>query len=425
MNILARASRVLGAASSATLAGSLALPGFPNDAARAGTAKQPLNYSGIAGGYHYGFIGEVTLRHLGASYFHPSTNSRRDGFSIEAFVEPSAGNLDLDLDDPDADEVRRELDTSEFAGIPVDSTKGVLLSDWADFDAQSLKWQENRFKIAWIIGNSPLKNCLDTKPVDLGRFQCYADELNRILKPESPYNSDKTDSALEYVEVATQAAIWRFTDGLILDRTALRDPDEIDEENDALMFAVYDYLVANAPEMTEPSFDQHTISGEVGTTLGPVTLTSPQIATITATLPDGFELLDGEGKPVGATAESGTTFSLRVPAHASVGESLTLTATTVHKLQHGRLTSSGASMITTDPTTATISATATFTWTAPSGDNGGGNISSPPTGNGGDSGSTPSDRNPGGMDPAPSNVTPVPAPKPTKEPSAPEPVKGQ
>ena len=300
MNILARASRVLCAASSATLAGSLALPGFPNDAARAGTAKQPLNYSGIAGGYHYGFIGEVTLRHLGASYFHPSTNSRRDGFSIEAFVEPSAGNLDLDLDDPDADEVRRELDTSEFAGIPVDSTKGVLLSDWADFDAQSLKWQENRFKIAWIIGNSPLKDCLDTKPVDLGRFQCYADELNRILKPESPYNSDKTDSALEYVGVATQAAIWRFTDGLILDRTALRDPDEIDEENDALMFAVYDYLVANAPEMTEPSFDQHTISGEVGTTLGPVTLTSPQIATITAALPDGFELLDGEGKPVGA-----------------------------------------------------------------------------------------------------------------------------
>lgn len=211
-----------------------------------------MNYGGIAGGYHYGFIGEVTLRHLGASYFHPSTNSRRDGFSIEAFVEPSAGNLDLDLDDPDADEVRRELDTSEFAGIPVDSTKGVLLSDWADFDAQSLKWQENRFKIAWIIGNSPLKNCLDTKPVDLGRFQCYADELNRILKPESPYNSDKTDSALEYVGVATQAAIWRFTDGLILDRTALRDPDEIDEENDALMFAVYDYLVANAPEMTEP-----------------------------------------------------------------------------------------------------------------------------------------------------------------------------
>lgn len=39
MNILARASRVLCAASSATLAGSLALPGFPNDAARAGTAK--------------------------------------------------------------------------------------------------------------------------------------------------------------------------------------------------------------------------------------------------------------------------------------------------------------------------------------------------------------------------------------------------
>ena len=393
-----RARRALGAVAAATLAGVLAISGSPTDAAWADSSGEPSTYTTQNKVAPVFFVGRRASE-VGLSSFDVDLpDIARDGFSIEAEVIPSAGALEIDED------VRSEMGKSwnvgAFLGYPVDTTRGRLLADWADFTPGSSRWNTNRFKIAWILAHSPLDECRGLR--ESAYYGCLSAYVKNTAGASfDPAYLEHNDGSSE-LAAAMQAAIWHLSDGLVLDTTRCKEM--------ALQCAMYAYLVAHAEDTTRLKFDVQTISGQAGTTLGPITLDSAQIATMSATLPDGFELLYDKGDMAGAAVNSGKTeIRLRVPTNAVAG-SLDLTATSVYSLPHGRLwtsTSSGAAMITTDPTTATVSTRATFTWTA---------AASIPDGSGdGDSGSSPP------VSPADSVNNPSPPVAPPAIPPAPAP----
>lgn len=101
--------------------------------------------------------------------------------------------------------------------------------------------------------------------------------------------------------------------------------------------------------------------------MGPIMLTSATAAELVADLPQGFALVHDDDSAVDCSAPGGTPFFLRVPADADAG-TLTLTARSTVALPVGRVWTSqtGAALVTTLPTDATLTATATFSWTGAS-----------------------------------------------------------
>lgn len=192
---------------------------------------------------------------------------------------------------------------------------------WGEYPDPESPFHENADKIHWIMQNSYPKN--DLAAIEAAVGGTFTGGLSQ-----------------EEAIGATQAAIWSFSDEVPLDH-GNATPENPASAGDVI--ALYDYLTgaANvgigdqpAPEL---SLTPAHLSGEAGEAIGPFEVsTNAETVDITSELPEGVELVDGEGAPLGDTVANGTQFSVDVPDDAEPGEG-TVQLGAVTKLNVGRL----------------------------------------------------------------------------------------
>jgi TQXA domain-containing protein/LPXTG-motif cell wall-anchored protein len=138
-----------------------------------------------------------------------------------------------------------------------------------------------------------------------------AEGLLKSAKVEKPANT--SDELLEkMVYGATQAAVWRYSDGVFF---RLRESSAgfnigISAEQYDAVYKMYKYLIENATNQPEPApkleIDPITKSGEAGKKIGPFTIKSGGgTAELTTT---GGTIVDADGKPVTKLSNGGQFF---------------------------------------------------------------------------------------------------------------------
>ncbi|MGQ0839697.1 thioester domain-containing protein [Actinokineospora sp.] len=174
----------------------------------------------------------------------------------------------------------------------------------------------------------------DSYPNDDSPFNDNRGKINWVLHHGFPSTSLKTlndldlawgEDGLEEHEAisATQAAVWHFSDDVDLN---LDNPSTRADANDDIR-ALYKYLVDNAKDDKEqptPALEINPaeVDGEAGKLVGPFKVTTNgTITKLTADLPDGVEVTDGQGNVLTADKiKNGTEVFLKVPADAEAGE---------------------------------------------------------------------------------------------------------
>ncbi|MEV0220285.1 Cys-Gln thioester bond-forming surface protein [Streptomyces sp. NPDC050704] len=158
--------------------------------------------------------------------------------------------------------------------------------------------------------------------------------------------------------VATQVAIWRYSDGA--------DVDAVDPRAERLA----DYLQRSARNLAEPkaslTLDPPAVSGATGELLGPVTVhTNAAGATVTppADAANGVKVVDRDGEKITSAADGSELF-FDVPKGAAAG-SATLTVQASTTVPVGRAFASetrSQTQILAGSSESTVSATATANW---------------------------------------------------------------
>lgn len=130
------------------------------------------------------------------------------------------------------------------------------------------------------------------------------------------------DHVDDIVYMATQAAVWHFSDGFEPSRTK-RVKKEVTPADFTALLSIYDYLTGPTNTgMTEPaptlSITPESLSGEVGKAIGPFTVHTTA-ESIALSSPEGAKIVDENGDPVTSTT-NGKTFSvvLDKPGKATV-----------------------------------------------------------------------------------------------------------
>lgn len=123
---------------------------------------------------------------------------------------------------------------------------------------------------------------------------------------------------------ATQAAVWSFSDAV---QPNLDDFTPEGDAVDADVRALFEYLTGEdntgIGEQPAPalSLEPSSLSGEAGSVIGPFTVsTTAETVDVTAELPEGVELVDDDGAPLGDQLADGATFGVDVPADAEAGD---------------------------------------------------------------------------------------------------------
>lgn len=162
----------------------------------------------------------------------------------------------------------------------------MVSAEWSAFPSDPAA---NSGKAAWVLHNS-----YPTRPVA---------ELSANLN--TPITAPEAISG-------TQAALWHFADGTTLD--AGNDPE---------VTAVYNYLLANAaaPEAVTPDIKitPSSLKGKAGKKLGPFAVkTNAEFADVRLyNAPEGSELVDEAGQPLGDRVTNGTKVYFKAPAGTS------------------------------------------------------------------------------------------------------------
>jgi LPXTG-motif cell wall-anchored protein len=156
-----------------------------------------------------------------------------------------------------------------------------------------------------------------------------ADDVLKNAKVPRPTGvSDEELQVLVYA--ATQGAVWHFSDGF----TVGANPGEGARPRYDLVKSVYDYLATNARSESEPvatlGISPGSATGEVGTKLGPYTVTSSSPATVTAT---GGKIVDANGAQLNGPVADGGKFWLTSDAAGKV----TVDANAEGKIPTGRV----------------------------------------------------------------------------------------
>ncbi|RIQ31234.1 TQXA domain-containing protein [Jiangella rhizosphaerae] len=177
----------------------------------------------------------------------------------------------------------------------------------------------------------------DAYPVPDAPFTANADRILWVLQHSYPVTSTADiEAALDGVVAfndglseqeaitATQAAVWSFSDAV---QPNLDDFTREGDDVDADVRALFEYLTGEdntgIGEQPTPalSLEPSSLSGEAGTVIGPFTVsTTADTVDVTADLPEGVELVDGDGAPLGDQLADSATFGVHVPADAEAGD---------------------------------------------------------------------------------------------------------
>ncbi|MBM7771303.1 TQXA domain-containing protein/LPXTG-motif cell wall-anchored protein [Actinokineospora baliensis] len=177
---------------------------------------------------------------------------------------------------------------------------------WGDYPDATSPFKANAKKINWVLHHG-YPNLSLTQLNDLG-LDTNADGIE-----------------LEEAISATQAALWHFSDGVDLDRDEPVQRGNHDSDKDVL--ALYDYLTGTDNTgidewvVGDLKVSPSTLSGEVGTLIGPFKVTTNGTVTkLEDTLPDGVEVTDAQGKVLAAgDIKNGTEFYVKVPPGTAAG----------------------------------------------------------------------------------------------------------
>lgn len=248
--------------------------------------------------------------------------------------------IEVDIRDEDKDLVRGEV-------------------PWDEFPNEHSPFHENREKINWVLHH--------------GYPAVEVDALEKLLTDEE-LTFDEGLSVPEAI-TATQAAVWRFSDGKSLDE-ANPTPQNPAAKNDVL--AVYNYLTGDKNvgigQQPSPTLEvsPEEASGEAGDRVGPFTVsTSGDITEIVSELPEGVTLIDSEGAEINPEdVTDGTEVFFDVPADAEEGSG-TFELTVNAAVDTGRLFVASdyqehpsQSLIVAASEKTSLSAGATANWTA-------------------------------------------------------------
>lgn len=188
------------------------------------------------------------------------------------------------------------------------STAGSVLRPWAEFaGTNAFKTDASvREHVSWITRNTYPAVSLDALEQAAG--------IADLSVPEAV--------------AASQAAIWAYTDGIMLTGLVGAPAQDVADAT-----ALYEYLrgPANvgAPENTGTDDLEVALDGprtaEPGQRVGPYTLTGTHAATLT--VPEGLTAVDEQGAPIElSSVPAGTTFYIEVPADAAPSASYELAA---------------------------------------------------------------------------------------------------
>lgn len=196
--------------------------------------------------------------------------------------------------------------------VPIDPERALQERPWGEFPNPHSPFHENRDKINWVLHHGYPAN--DLAAIE-GVLTGQGAELDNGL--------DKKEAI-----AATQAAVWHFSDGKDLDRDNPAQGKGADEQTDADVLALYDYLTGDANvgigAQPDPALEltPEEISGNAGERLGPFTVsTTGDITGLNSDLPEGVVLTDAEGNELaGDDITDGTEVYVDVPADAETGE---------------------------------------------------------------------------------------------------------
>ncbi|WP_158602757.1 thioester domain-containing protein [Jiangella rhizosphaerae] len=218
------------------------------------------------------------------------------------------------------------------------SIQAILLGLLAD-DGAELKTY--CVEVSVPINDDPELNMIevpwDAYPVPDAPFTANADRILWVLQHSYPVTSTADiEAALDGVVAfndglseqeaitATQAAVWSFSDAV---QPNLDDFTREGDDVDADVRALFEYLTGEdntgIGEQPTPalSLEPSSLSGEAGTVIGPFTVsTTADTVDVTADLPEGVELVDGDGAPLGDQLADSATFGVHVPADAEAGD---------------------------------------------------------------------------------------------------------
>ncbi len=259
----------------------------------------------------------------GAAYLTPAAAAEFDlsGVEPKANLEPGDHDYAYDVNRTDVEDATVEgvlfgLRADDGAllqaycveiSVPI-ASPDVEMSEvpWDAYPEPDAPFAENSPKILWVLQHS--------YPV------LSVEEIEAAL-PDVTFNDGlSADEAI----TATSTAVWTFSDAITVD---LDDITTENDEIDADVRALYEYLIGEENvgigEQPEPalSLDPTSLSGEAGSVLGPFTVsTNAEAVDVTADLPEGVELVDAEGAPLGGQVGNGDTFGVDVPEDAEAGE---------------------------------------------------------------------------------------------------------
>ncbi|MEU7525288.1 thioester domain-containing protein [Saccharothrix sp. NPDC042600] len=243
-----------------------------------------------------------------------------------------------------------ELPTGLEDGTP------LIEAPWGDHPNPDSTFPENAAQVNWILHHSYPK--LPYKDV--------AKELGAEGAKESS------------VIAATQAAIWHFTDGVVLKES---DPTVEPDDVDADVLAMYKKLTENNPGLDqEPNptlkIDPKELEGKAGTLIGPFVISTTTVkGTIEANLPTGVTFTDKDGKELAVAANGDFRAASQVniaEVYVKVAEGVApgeveFTVRATAELQHGRLFvgkdgKKTQSLVIAKPTPASVKDTAKVKW---------------------------------------------------------------
>jgi TQXA domain-containing protein/LPXTG-motif cell wall-anchored protein len=166
---------------------------------------------------------------------------------------------------------------------------------------QETAWQasavKNLDKVQWILVHS-FPNVTPQKVLDAAGATALA-----------PQGASEQELKL-LVYAATQGAIWNFSDDFNLGAYNGK-ANAPEAKSYPAVEKVYHYLVDNAGSAPEPaptlSIAPANVTGEIGTKLGPYTVTSSQPATLSAT---GGKIVDANGAEIAGPVANGEKFWL-------------------------------------------------------------------------------------------------------------------
>lgn len=193
--------------------------------------------------------------------------------------------------------------------VPIndDPELNMIEVPWDSYPVPDAPFTENADHILWVLQHS-----YPVVPVD---------EIESALDGAVSFNDGLSERE---AITATQAAVWSFSDAV---QPNLDDFTSEGGDVDADVRALFEYLTGEdnvgIGEQPAPalSLDPSSLSGEAGGVIGPFTVsTNADTVDVVAELPEGIELVDGDGAPLGDQLTDGATFGVDVPADAEAGD---------------------------------------------------------------------------------------------------------